>query len=212
MTDEDEGQMILEGIVTTVSSNGDINIAPMGPRVDHEMKRLILRPFRTAQTYRNLREHGEGVLHVTDDVLLLARTALGVLEPLPPLMPARKIRGWIIESACRAYEFRVTAIDDREERVNIEAEVVHSERLRDFFGFNRAKHAVVEAAILATRTDFLPLHEIEAEYRKLAVIVQKTGGPRELEAFAFLQDHLARARRINHRDTENTEKYNESYE
>jgi hypothetical protein len=71
-------------------------------------------------------------------------------------------------------------------------EAVHSGRLRDFFGFNRAKHAVVEAAILATRTDFLPLDDIEAEYRKLAVIVDKTGGPQEQQAFAFLREHVAR--------------------
>jgi hypothetical protein len=80
--------MILEGIVTTISPTGDVHIAPMGPRVDADMRRFLLRPFNTAQTYHNLRRHGEGVLHVTDDVLLLARAALGQLVALPPLMPA----------------------------------------------------------------------------------------------------------------------------
>jgi hypothetical protein len=187
--------MILEGIVTTISAEGDINIAPMGPRVDAATQRFLLKPFNTAQTYHNLRAHGEGVLHVTDDVLLLARTALGQFDPLPPLMPARKVRGWVLSNACRFYEFRVTNIDDREERVSIDVEVVHRETLRDFFGFNRAKHAVVEAAILATRTNFLPLDEIEAEYAKLAVIVQKTGGEQEKEAFEFLREHVARLKR-----------------
>jgi hypothetical protein len=186
--------VILEGIITTISAAGEVNIAPMGPRVDADMQRFQLRPFNTAQTYHNLRSHAEGVLHVTDDVLLLARAALGKLNAMPPLTPARKARGWVLADACRFYEFRVVTIDDREERVSIEAEVVHRETLRDFFGFNRAKHAVVEAAILATRTAFLPLDEIEAEYRKLAVIVQKTGGPQEKEAFAFLQEHVAQAR------------------
>jgi hypothetical protein len=102
------------------------------------------------------------------------------------------VRGYILQDACRSYEFRVRALDDREERVRIEVEVVHAARLRDFFGFNRAKHAVVEAAILATRTDFLPLADIEAEFRKLAVIVDKTGGPQEHEALAFLWAHLDR--------------------
>lgn len=187
--------MILEGIVTTLSPTGEINIAPMGPRVDADMKRFLLRPFNTSTTYHNLRAHGEGVLHVTADVLLLARTALGQLDPLPPLMPARTIRGSILRDACRFYEFRVVSIDDREERVSIEVEVVHHETLRDFFGFNRAKHAVVEAAILATRTDFLPLDEIEAEFRKLAVIVQKTGGEQEKEAFEFLREHVAKVKK-----------------
>lgn len=193
--------MILEGIVTTVSSAGDVNIAPMGPRVDTELQRFLLRPFPTSQTYRNLKIHGEGVLHVTDDVLLLARAALGIVEPLPLLVPASRVRGWVLQNACRYYEFRVAALDDSEERVRIEAEVVHVGRLRDFFGFNRAKHAVVEAAILATRTNFLPLDEIEADYRKLAVIVGKTGGDAERQAFAILQEYVARCRAAQERPT-----------
>jgi hypothetical protein len=184
--------MILEGVVTTLSPDGTANVAPMGPHVPADFRRLLFRPFRTAQTYRNLVRHGEGVFHVTDDVLLLARAALGELPEPPPMRPAREVRGFVLADACRAFEFRVRSVDDREERVRIDAEVVHTESLRDFFGFNRAKHAVVEAAILATRTDFLSLEEIEAEYRKLAILVDKTGGDREHEAFAFLRQHLAR--------------------
>ncbi len=186
--------MILEGIVTTISAAGAVNIAPMGPQVDPaegaNLRRFVLRPFRTAQTYANLMAHGEGVLHVTDDVLLLARAAIGQLNPLPPLAPATQVRGWILTDACRAYEFRVTACDEREQRVRFEAEVVHTLRLRDFFGLNRALHAVVEAAILATRLTLLPLEEIETEYRKLAILVEKTGGPRQREAFTLLQRYV----------------------
>lgn len=193
--------MILEGIVTTVAADGAINIAPMGPAVDATMERLVLRPFPTAQTYRNLCHRGEGVLHVTDDVLLLARAALGAIEPMPRLLPAHQVAGYILADACRYYEFRVTSIDDREQRMRIHAEVVHGGRLRDFFGFNRAKHAVVEAAILATRTDFLPLDDIAAEFQKLAVIVDKTGGPQEQEAFAFLRQYLAQTQAARGRAT-----------
>ncbi len=185
--------MILEGIVTTVSPSGAVNVAPMGPRVEGpDFRRFLLRPYPTSQTCRNLKVHGEGVLHATDDVLLLAHAALGPVAP--PLRSASHVRGWVLADACRYWEFRVQSMDESEERVRIEAEVVHAGRLREFFGFNRAKHAVVEAAILATRTDFLPLDEIEAEYRKLAVIVGKTGGTAEQEAFAFLQEHVARIR------------------
>jgi len=186
--------MILEGIVTTVAPDGRVNVAPMGPRVSltpsGDLERFVLRPFRTAQTYANLKAHGEGVLHVTDDVLLLARAALGPPNPLPPMRPATRVRGWVLTGACRYYEFRVTACDDRAERAEFGAEVVHAGRLRDFFGFNRAKHAVVEAAILATRIGILPLHDVESEYRKLAVLIEKTGGPQEHEAFALLQQHV----------------------
>jgi hypothetical protein len=184
--------MILEGIVTTVSPDGSVNVAPMGPRVETGMERLLLRPYVTSGTYRNLKAHGEGVFHVTDDVLLLARAAVGALEPLPAMRQANVVRGYVLEGACRWYEFRVSAIDEREERIRIETEVVHAGRLRDFFGFNRGKHAVVEAAILATRTDFLKLEDIQAEFQKLAVLVDKTGGEQEEEAFLFLQEYLVR--------------------
>ena len=191
--------MILEGIVTTVGPDGAVNVAPMGPRVDAGMDRFVLRPFKTAQTYRNLKACGEGVFHVTDDVLLLTRAALGAAEPPPALMPARRVRGYVLRDACRYYEFRVVRLDDAAERTEIEVAVVTSGRLRDFFGFNRAKHAVVEAAILATRMHLLPPEEVLAEFQRLAVLVDKTGGAQEREAFRFLQEevgHLARAGRL----------------
>jgi hypothetical protein len=194
--------MILEGIVTTISPQGATHIAPMGPRVDGGMERFLLRPFPTSQTYRNLKAHGEGVLHVTDNVLLLAQAALGLVEPPPAVQPATRVRGFVLRDACRYYEFCVRSMDERQERVAIEVDVVHAGRLRDFFGFNRAKHAVVEAAILATRTEFLPLADIDAEYRKFAVIIDKTGGPQEHQAFAVLRAHLARVRQSRGKETE----------
>src|SRR5262252_7760778 len=117
--------MILEGIVTTVSTEGEVNIAPMGPRVDEAMERFLLRPFPTSQTYKNLKSRGEGVLHVTDDVLLLARAAVGPVGPLPPMFPANRVAGFVLADTCSYYEFRVTTMDETQERVRIEAEVVH---------------------------------------------------------------------------------------
>jgi hypothetical protein len=186
--------LVLEGLVSTRTSDGAPHLAPMGPHVPGpEFDRFTLRPFPTSQTYRNLLAHGEGVLHVTDDVLLLAKAAIGSVEPPPAWVPANVVRGWVLADCCRSYEFRVTAIDASEQRVRIDAQVVHSHRRRDFFGFNRARHAVLEAAVLATRTAFLPHAEIAAEYRRLAVIVDKTGGPAEMEAMALLQAHLERS-------------------
>ncbi|HWB12599.1 MAG TPA: DUF447 domain-containing protein [Pirellulales bacterium] len=183
--------MILEGIVTTLSADGTVNIAPMGPRVDNDMRRIVLRPFRTSTTYQNLKRSGQGVLHVIDDVELLARAAIGRLEPLPELVPAEGVEGFRLANACRWYSFRVRELDDQAERTSIVAEVVTSGRVRDFFGFNRAKHAVVEAAILATRLHLLPADEIAAEFARLKVLVDKTGGPQEERAFRALSEYVA---------------------
>jgi hypothetical protein len=185
--------LILEALVTTLDPAGGLHVAPMGPAVEGaDFTRFLLRPFPTSNTYRHLRDRGEGVLHVTDDVLLLARAAVGPVVPPPATFPAARVRGHVLAGACRYYEFRVAAVDDSEPRVRVEAEVVHAGRLRDFFGFNRAKHAVVEAAILATRTAFLPAEQITEEYRRLKVLVEKTGGPDEHAAFELLLAHVER--------------------
>src|SRR6266571_198960 len=104
----------------------------MGPDVEPAMARFLLRPFRTARTYQNLKAHGEGVLHVTDDVLLLAQAAIGIPDPFPPLFPAAHVRGWVLRDACRYAEFRVVSCADQGERATFTVEVLHIGRLRDF--------------------------------------------------------------------------------
>lgn len=188
--------MILEGIVTTLNPQDTLNVAPMGPEVTggSELERFILRPYRTSTTFANLKARGEGVLHVTDDVLLLAQAAIGAeLDPFPAIRPTSVVAGAILADSCRFYEFRVLELDDRDDRTRIVVETVASGRHRDFFGFNRAKHAVLEAAILATRTAWLPLKDLLLEFRKLEVLVQKTGGPGEHAAFRLLYDYLREA-------------------
>jgi hypothetical protein len=183
--------MILEGLVTTTNADGTPHLAPMGPRVEPDLQHFLLRPFPTSNTYQNLLQHGEGVLHITDDALLVAKAAVGAVNPMPALRPAEEVRGWVLADACRFFEFRVRSIDATEPRVKIDCEVVHRGTHREFFGFNRAKHAVLEAAILATRLHLLPRDEVDAEFRKLRVVVDKTGGANELEAMRFLEEYVA---------------------
>jgi hypothetical protein len=127
---------------------------------------------------------------VTDDVELFARAAVGQLSELPKLVATKAIRGVILEEACRWYAFRVILIEDRDERTEIVAETVDQGRRRDFFGFNRAKHAVIEAAILATRIEFLDADQIQEEFDRLAGPIAKTGGHQELRAFDFLKQYV----------------------
>jgi hypothetical protein len=183
--------VILEGIVTTLAPDGTLNVAPMGPKVGRDPRRFVLRPYRTSTTYRNLKATGEGVLHVSDDVLLLARAAIGMLLE-PPTRPASIVRGSILETNGRYHEVRVVDLDDRSDRTTILVESVAEGELGPLFGLNRAKHAVVEAAILATRLDFLPRDEVLADYARLAFLVEKTGGRDERLAFGLLADHVLR--------------------
>ena len=131
-------------------------------------------------------------MHVTDDVELLARAAIGPLSPPPEFTPAEGVDGFRLADCCRWYAFRLRSLDDSQPRTTIVADVVERGHVRDFFGFNRAKHAVVEAAILATRLGLLPIDEIRAEYQRLKILVDKTGGEQEQRAFQILETHIER--------------------
>lgn len=184
-------ELIAEGIVSTLGGDGVPHFAPMGPLVSRDLETLTLRPYQTSTTYQNLRRTGEGVFHVTDDVLLLAQAAVGKLHPLPAWVPAAVVAGAILLDCCRWLEFRVVELDDAAERTTIRCQSVAQGRRRDFFGFNRAKHAVVEAAILATRVGILPAEQIRVEMERLAIPVAKTAGEQERQAFALLQNDVA---------------------
>lgn len=183
--------MILEGIVTTLDCEERVNVAPMGPDVDQEMSSFLLKPFKTSTTYQNLKREPCGVFNVVDDVFLLAKAAIGKLVSPPPTAKAHQVHGVLLEQACRWYEFEIVDCDDSQDRSIMRAQVVHAGRLRDFFGFQRAKHAVLEAAILATRVHMLESKTILAEYERLKVPIEKTAGDQEREAFDLLFEYVA---------------------
>ena len=131
--------------------------------------------------------------HVTDDVLLIAKAAVGKLTEPPTSKPASVVDGFVLADACRWYEFEVVRLDDAEERTTIECNIVERGRIRDFFGFNRAKHAVLEAAILATRVGIISDKEIVDGIERLKILVSKTGGPAEHEAFELLDKYVNHA-------------------
>ena len=191
--------MILEGIVTTRNPDGGVNVAPMGPKFRltdagaPRFDRFEIKPFKTSVTFANLARERCGVFHVTDDVLLLAKAAVLDEFDAPPVVEAARVDCSALADCCRFYEFEVDSIDASGDRSVMEARVVHVGRVRDFFGLNRAKHAVVEAAILATRRHMIPAERLRAEVELLRPLVEKTGGPAEHEAFALLEGVIAGA-------------------
>jgi len=174
--------MIVESIVTTVAADGAVNCAPMG--VEWGDDHIVLKPFLETATYRNVFATRAAVVNVVDDVRIFARAAIS--NPVYPTVPATVVQGVRLADCCSWREVEVRSIDSTPPRSRIDTIVVHRGVEREFIGFNRARHAVLEAAIYATRVHLLPREFIISELERLQVIVDKTAGPQEHEAMALL--------------------------
>lgn len=188
--------MILESLVTSVDTAGRVNLAPMGPIVTGDLTsndlgdvRFRLRPFVSSRTFANLNDTRRAVIHVSDDAMTFARGAVGQIDDAEVAMLVRRLDEtdwWPMIDCHRWFAVEIESIDHDDLKSQMDCRVVRSEIVRPFFGFNRAKHAVLEAAILATRTHILPPDEIRDQVDRLRPLIDKTAGPREHAAFDLL--------------------------
>jgi uncharacterized protein len=181
---------ILESIVTTVAADGSVNCAPMG--VEWADAAIVLKPFLETATYRNVVATRTAVVNVVDDVRVFARAAIS--NPRYATVPAERVRGVVLADCCAWRELEVQTIDSTPPRSRIGTSVAHRGFRREFIGFNRARHAVLEMAIHATRLHLFTRDFIDSELARLTVIVEKTAGPDEREAMALLADFVQRQR------------------
>lgn len=179
--------MILETIVTTLNSQGDPHIAPMGIHVESE--KFIVLPFRPSTTLNNFLETRVGVINFCDDVRIFAGCLTGRRDW--PLTPAQTITGKIVACALAHSEVEVERIEDDAVRPKLYCKTVYTANHAPFNGFNRAQFSVLEAAILISRLNMLPLAKIESELAYLQTGLEKTAGTRELEAWAWIMETLA---------------------
>ena len=182
---------LIETVVTTIGRDGVVNCAAMGVRWGEE--ELVFWPFDATRTLKNLQFHGEAVVHLTDDVLLFVEAALG--HPHPPMRKASVIAGYVIEEAGCWREVVVSEIaptDDELPRSRVRARVVAGGTGGHMSpGLCRARHAAVEASILASRLRWLGNERVRAELDRLQELVDKTAGPRERAAMDYVRRYVA---------------------
>jgi uncharacterized protein len=174
--------MIHELIVSTQNSAGVLHLAPMG--IHRHGDELIILPFRPSTTLNNLLETKVAVLNYCDDVRVFAGCLTGRRDWAT--RPAEKIAGAVLDYALAHSEVELVRIEDDETRPKLFCRVLHSVNHAPFQGFNRAQFAVLEAAILISRLNMLPLEKIEAELDYLRIGLEKTAGDKEREAWAWL--------------------------
>jgi hypothetical protein len=180
---------IVETVTTTINPDGTVNCAAMG--VEWGDETIVIKPFRPTRTLRNLQATGAAVVNLTDDILLFTQAALG--DPHPPTRATATIDGAVLADACSWREVTVETIDESGPRARVTTHVVGRGEGREFLGFNRARHAVLEASIIASRAHLLPAGEIRVELERLQVLVDKTAGPREREAMELVRRHVRAA-------------------
>src|SRR5579872_4421605 len=149
---------------------------------------LVVKPFLDTTTFRNLRDTKVAVVNLTDDVRIFVGAAL--FNSQFPTIPATRIHGVVLQAACSWREVELVSIDATPPRSRIETRVVHRGANHEFLGFNRARHAVLEATILATRLHLIPHDEIRKQIDALNILVDKTAGEREQEGWRLVSEYV----------------------
>ncbi len=182
--------MIREVIVTTLNADGSVHIAPMGIRMTDGQ--VTISPFRPSTTLDNLQRSRTAVINYTDDVRVFAGCLTGRYEW--PTVAAARIKGQRLQVALAHIEVKVERINEDELRPGFICNIVYQETHAPFQGLNRAKAAVLEAAILVSRLHMLPAEKIDAELKYLEIAMEKTAGPEELEAWDWLMEKVRQFR------------------
>ncbi|MFN3986719.1 MAG: DUF447 domain-containing protein [Rhodocyclaceae bacterium] len=183
--------MIFETVVSTLSPEGEVHLAPMGVRYETEQASdatpvpvVLLMPFKPSRTLDNILATRRAVLNFTTDVRIFAGCVTGRRNW--PTQPLEGFDGQRLVDAIGHVELHLQGDHDDAVRPVLRMrrgrEVVHA----GFQGFNRAQAAVIEAAVLVSRLGMLPRTKVESEMDYLQIAIDKTAGPREQEAWDWL--------------------------
>lgn len=179
-------EQIQECVVSTRRADRTAHFAPMGVRIYDD--KLILAPFKPSGTLDNLLADRQAVVNYVTDVRVIAGCLTG--RQNWPSGAAKVVGGFVLDAALSHHEVRLEEVEDNPQRPRLTCKIVNHETHGAFDGFNRARHAVLELAVLVSRLDLLPLAEIEAQRNQLEILVEKTAGPAEREAWQWLDDAI----------------------
>jgi len=177
---------IHEVIVTTLSEDGQAHSAPMG--ISEVNGHFLIQPFKPSATYENLKHHRQCTINYTDDVRVFAGSLTGRRNW--DTLPCQQIEGQYLAQALAHTELEIVSFDDDDPRASFTGAIVCEKTHAPFRGFNRAQSAVIDAAILVSRLTMLPVEKIQQEVAYLTIAIEKTAGPRELEAWGWLMTKI----------------------
>ncbi len=185
--------MINETIITTLNEDGSVHIAPMG--VKREGDYFVIAPFKPSTTLQNLERSGQAVINMTDDVRIFAGCLTGHYDW--PTVDVSVINGKRLEAALSHIEVEVVRQKGDDIRPVFYCHVKCQEIHAPFMGLNRAKAAVLEAAVLVSRLHMLSDEKIDSEIEYLQIAIDKTASENELEAWGWLMNRIKTFREQN---------------
>ena len=118
----DQSDLVIEGLLATSDAGGDVNLSPMGPRIDLPQKKVVLRPFKTSRSFANLIETKTGVFHITDDVNLIARAAVGSIDPSPKMVRISETDAYRLCDTCQWFLLELVSHRARRRKSNASTE------------------------------------------------------------------------------------------
>lgn len=177
---------IRECIITTLSEDNSVHIAPMGIHEDDDL--LIMLPFKPSTSLDNIERNKTATLNYIDDVRVYAGCLTG--HRVWPTCSTEGIRGARLENCLSHTELEVINVIEDELRPKYCCKVMHEGTHAPFHGYNRAQFAVIELAILVSRLHMLPQEKIQHEIEYLSIGFEKTSGPREQEAWGWLMEKV----------------------
>lgn len=178
--------LIAETIVTTRNLAGEVHIAPLGLIKDGEQ--WIIAPFSPSRTLDNLRENPVAVANHVEDVRVYAGCLTG--RRVWPVRRAEKVDGAVLQAAISHWELKVDRVEEDDLRPRFVCSVVATGNHQAWSGYNRAQAAVLEAAVLISRLNMLPVEKVESELAYLDIAISKTAGPVEAEAWGWLMEKV----------------------
>ena len=178
--------MIRESIVITTDKKNNVHVAPMG--IIFKKKYIIISPFVPSQTYSNLKEYPYAVINFTDDVKIFSDCILG--KKKFKIKPTKKIKSFYLQETLSYFEVKVSKYYQDSIRPRFNCKIINETMRKPFKGFNRAKAAVIEGAILISRLKILPLKKIKKELQYLQIAVDKTAGSNEKIAWTKLMKKI----------------------
>ena len=154
---------------------------------------FLLQPFRPSTTLDNLRATRCATVNHVDDVRVFAGCLTGRRDW--PMVAARHVPCERLTDALVHLELSVEDISDDPVRPAVRLRSLGTFPHAPFPGFNRAKAAVIEAAILVSRLGRLPDDKVQREIDYLSIAIEKTAGEAEREAWGWLLDAIEKHRR-----------------